>query len=95
MAHFPETEKTLDLFTHNPVLLIKNFPVFTDSLLSNGCHDDSLSSLVLCPWLQEPREKCRQEKSRELVLLCSVNWIDCEHSYVVFAFRYSFEALNK
>jgi hypothetical protein len=52
-AHFPKTEKILDLFTHNPVLLIKNFPVFTDSLLSYGCHGDFLSSLVSCPWLRE------------------------------------------
>jgi hypothetical protein len=53
MAHFPKTEKLLGLFTHNPVLLIKNFPVFTDSLLSRGCHGDFLSSVVSCPWLRE------------------------------------------
>jgi hypothetical protein len=52
-AHFRKTEKILDLFTHNPVLLIKNFPVFTDSLLSYGCHGDFLSSLVSCPWLRD------------------------------------------
>jgi hypothetical protein len=39
-------------------------------------------------------KKCRQEESRELVLMFSVNWIEWEHSYVLFAFHYSFEPLK-
>jgi len=32
-------------------------------------------------------KKCRQEESRELVLMSSVNWIEWEHSYVVLALK--------
>jgi hypothetical protein len=75
MAHFQKTEKTLDLFTHNPVLLIKNFPVFTDSLLSYGCHGDFLSPLCFVSMVTRATWGADSEKSHEiLVLMNNVNW---------------------
>jgi hypothetical protein len=75
MAHFQKTEKTLDLFTHNPVLLIKNFPVFTDSLLSYGCHGDFLSPLCFVSMVTGATWGADSEKSHEiLVLMNSINW---------------------